>query len=321
MAGFSAIGGVLAQRNARIFYSGSIVCWTGSWVQRIATDWLAWELTHSVLWVSVIAFCNLAPSVVISPVAGAVADRIDRVRLTVASQFVAAGQAAILVALILTGLIRVEFIAALSAFNGMAETFAQPARQCLIPGLVPRKCLPGAVALNSLTYNIARFIGPALSGPMIAVWGVVPPIACNCFAFLFASLTMHLLHLDPAVRLGHRSSHSVLHDAVEGIRYVARHRGIGPLMLFAATVGMTLRAVPEMLPPYVADLFGRDARGLATLASTMGFAALLGGTLVAIRGRMGGLTRIAIMAGLVLAAATAGFVATHHFMVGVVCVG
>jgi MFS family permease len=320
VASFSAVGGVLAQRNARIFYAGSVACWTGSWMQRIATDWLAWELTHSVLWVSVIAFCNLAPSVVISPLAGAVADRIDRVHLTVASQFVAAGHAAVLVALILTGSIEVEFIAALSALNGIAETFAQPARQCLIPGLVPRAYLPGAVALNSLTYNIARFIGPALAGPMIAAWGVVPPIACNCLAFLFASFTMYLLWLDPTIRLGHRSSHSVWHDAVEGIRYVTRHRGIGPLFLFAAAVGMLLRSVPEMLPPYVADLFGRDARGLATLASTMGLAALAGGTIVAIRGRLGGLTRIAVTAGLVLAVATACFVATHHFAVGVVCI-
>ena len=132
---------------------------------------------------------------------------------------------------------------------------------------------------------------------------------------------MYLLRLDPAVRLGHRSTHSVLHDAIEGIRYVARHRGIGPLMLFAAAVGMMLRAVPEMLPPYVADLFGRDARGLATLASTMGFAALVGGTLVAIRGRLGGLTRIAVYAGLVMTLATACFVATHHFAIGVVCIG
>jgi MFS family permease len=320
VASLSAVGGVLAQRNARIFYAGSVACWTGSWMQRVATDWLAWELTHSVLWVSVIAFCNLAPSVVISPLAGAVADRIDRVRLTVASQFVAAGQAAILVALILTGAIRVEFIAALSAFNGMAETFAQPARQCLLPGLVPRIYLPGAVALNSLTYNTARFLGPALAGPMIAVWGVVPPIACNGVAFLFASLTMYLLRLDPAIRLGHRSSHSVWHDAAEGIRYVVHHRGIGPLFLFAATVGMMLRSVPEMLPPYVADLFGRDARGLATLASTMGLAALVGGTIVAIRGRFSGLTQIAVTAGLVMATATACFVATHQFAVGVVCI-
>ncbi len=259
MAGLSAIGGVLAQRNARIFSSGSIVCWTGSWIQRIATDWLAWELTHSALWVAIIAFCNLAPSVIVSPIAGAVADRMDRVHLTMASQFITVAQAVILVTLILTGLIRVEYMAVLTLCNGAAETFAQPARQCLIPGLVPRSHLAGAVALNSLTYNAARFVGPAISGPMIALWGVVPSICVNAVAFLYASLSMYLLRLDPAVRRGKPTGFSVMHDALDGIRYVAKHRGIGPLMLFAAVVGMTLRSIPEMLPPYVAD-----RRGLRT---------------------------------------------------------
>lgn len=319
MASLSAIGGVLAQRNARIFYSGSIVCWTGSWVQRIATDWLAWELTHSALWVSIIAFCNLAPSVIISPIAGAVADRMDRVRLTMASQFVTVAQAVVLVALITSGLIRIEYMALLTLCNGAAETFSQPARQCLIPGLVPRSHLPGAVALNSLTYNAARFMGPAISGPMIALWGVVPSIAVNAFAFLYASLTMYLLRLPPQVRLGQPTGHSVWHDALDGVRYVAKHRGIGPLMLFAATVGMTLRSVTEMLPPYVAA-FGKGAEGLATLASTMGCAALIGGFLVAIRGRMSGLTRIAVGCGGILAVFTAGFVATGWFPLGVVCI-
>ena len=320
VASLSAVGGVLAQRNAQIFYSGSVICWTGSWIQRIATDWLAWELTHSVMWVAVIAFCNLVPSVVISPIAGAVADRMDRVYLTVISQFVAAGQAAILVVLVLTGTIRIEYMAVLAACNGAAETFAQPARQCLLPGLVPRQYLPGAVALNSLTYNLARFIGPAISGPMIAAWGVVPSIAVNCFAFLYASVTMFMLRLDPAVRRSQRSTGSVLHDAIEGVRYVTRHRGIGPIMLFAATMGMLLRSVPEMLPPYVADLFGRGAEGLATLASAMGCAALVGGSYVAIRGRLQGLTRLALICGFCLALATAGFAATHYFPVGIVCI-
>ena len=320
MASLSAVGGVLKQRNARIFYTGSVVCWTGSWIQRIATDWLAWELTHSVLWVAVIAFCNLVPSVIISPIAGAAADRMDRVHLTMISQFVAAGQAAILVVLVLTGTIRIELMAILTAINGAAETFAQPARQCLIPGLVPRQYLPGAVALNSLTYNTARFIGPAISGPMIALWGVVPSIAVNCAAFLFASLSMVRLDLDPAIRRSQRVTGSILHDAIEGVRYVIGHRGIGPLMLFAATMGMLLRSVPEMLPPYVADLFGRGAEGLATLASAMGCEALIGGSYIAIRGRLRGLTQVALLAGGSLAIATAGFVATRYFPVGVVCI-
>ncbi|HEY8287893.1 MAG TPA: MFS transporter [Acetobacteraceae bacterium] len=168
--------------------------------------------------------------------------------------------------------------------------------------------------------NAARFVGPAISGPMIAVWGVVPSIAVNCVAYLYASVTMRMLRLDPAVRVGTRGTGSVLRDAMEGMRYVTRHRGIGPIMLFAATVGMTLRSVPEMLPPYVADLFGRGAEGLATLASAMGCAALIGGFMVAIRGRMGGLTRLAVGCGLLLALATALFVATHQFYFGVMCI-
>jgi hypothetical protein len=152
------------------------------------------------------------------------------------------------------------------------------------------------------------------------MWGVVPSIVVNALAFLYASLTLHMLKLDPSVRVGKPTGFSVLHDAFDGIRYVARHRGIGPLMLYAATVGMTLRSVPEMLPPYVADQFGRGAEGLATLASTMGCAALIGGFVVALRGRMAGLSRIAVGCGLILALATAGFVATHVFAIGVICI-
>lgn len=320
MASLSALSGVLRYRNARIFYSGSIVCWTGSWVQRIATDWLAWELTHSAFWVGVLAFATLIPSIVVSPIAGAISDRVDRVRLVIVSEFIAAGQAAALVALVLTGTIRIEFMVALAFINGAAETFAQPARQCLLPGLVDRQFLPGAVALNSLTYNIARFIGPALSGPMIVLWGVVPSIALNGFAFLYAAVTMAMLRLDPAIRMGQASPHSVLHDAIEGLRYVARHKGIGPMLLFAATAGMTLRSIPELLPPYVSVLFGRDADGLAILTSCMGVAAMCGGFWIAIRGRVEGLTQVAMVAVGVLICGCTLFVSTGSFEVAVIAI-
>ena len=288
-------------------------------MQKIATDWLTWQLTHSVLWVGIMAFCNLGPSVIASPIAGAVADRMDRVRLTVFFQFVSAAHAATLVSLILTGLIRVEIMAMLEVVLGVSNAFGQPARQCLVPALVPRSELPGAVALNSLCFNAARFIGPAISGPLIALFGVVPPILCNCAGFVFASATILALRIDPRFRRGHAPTASVLAEVRDGLLYVARHPGFGPIFLFAACVGVLLRAVPEMMPPFVAQLFGRGAEGLAILASTMGVAALLGGILVAVRGRLSGLTGIAITAGLCLMLATGGFVATHSFAVGVAC--
>lgn len=320
MAGLSSIGRVLAYRNARIFYTGSVVSWTGLWMQRVATDWLAWQLTHSPLWVGIIAFCSLGPSILVSPIAGAMADRLDRVRLTSFTQLFVSLHAATLVFLILTGLIRVEIIAGLELLVGIAQTFAQPSRQGLVPGLVPRAELAGAVALNSLSFNLARCIGPALSGVMIALFGVVPSIACNCLAYLYASLTLPLINVAPEYRRGHAPTGSVWQEAIDGLRYVARHSGMAPMFLFAASVGTLLRAVPEMLPPFVAELFSRGAEGLAILASTMGFAALTGGLLVAMRGRVAGLSRYALGSGLALALATAGFVATHSFVAGVICI-
>jgi MFS family permease len=319
MASLGAIRRVLSQRNAQIFYAGSLTSWTGLWMQRVATDWLAWQLTHSPLWVGVMAFCNLGPSVIASPIAGAVADRVDRVRMTMVTQLISAAHASILVTLILTGLIRIEIMAALEVCLGLAQAFSQPARQCLVPGLVPRADLPSAVALNSLCFNLARFVGPALSGPLVALFGVVPPIALNCCAYLFASATMPLLRLPPGARIGHAATASVWREAADGIAYVARHGGMGPLMLFAAAIGMLMRSVPEMLSPFIAQLFSRGAEGLAVIASTMGLAALAGGMLVAARGRLAGLSGIAVAAGMLLVVGTVGFVATPSFHVAVGC--
>ena len=320
MASLAAIRGVLALRNTRIFYGCSALSWTGLWVQQIATDWLAWELTHSALWVGILAFCNLGPSVFVSPFAGAVSDRIDRLRLTIATQLITAAHAATLIVLVLTDTIRIEYMAILQVLLGISQSFAQPARQSLVPGMVSRADLPGAVALNSLTYNIARSVGPGIGGLLVAIGGVVPGMVVNCIGYLIASATMPLLRLDPATRRGHPpTGRSVLREALDGIRYVARHPGMGPLFIYAAIIGILVRSVPEMLPPYVAGLWGKGPEGLATLASTMGLAALAGGFVIAARGRLQGLARYAIYSGLVMTIGTGAMIATHSFTFAVIC--
>lgn len=319
MAGFSSIRTVLSRRNTQIFYGCSLGSWTGLWVQKVAVDWLAWELTHSALWVAVLAFCNLAPSVLISPFAGAVSDRVDRLRLTVITQLITAAHAFTLATLTLTGTIRYEYIAVLEVLVGCSQAFAQPARQSLVPGMVPRSELPGAVALNSLTYNMSRSIGPGIGGVILVAWGIAPCMLVNCAAYLIASVSMPMLQLDPATRRGHTPTGSVLREALDGIKYVVRHPGMGPLFLYAAVIGVLIRSVVEMLPPFVAGIYGQGAQGLAALSSAIGLAALVGGTLIALRGRLSGLCAITIGSGVVIAVATAGFVATNSFAFGMVC--
>ena len=319
MASLAGIGRVLASRNTRIYFGCSLFAWTGQWVQKIATDWLAWELTHSPAWVGVIAFCNLAPSVIASPFAGAAADRMDRIRLTVLSQLVTAGHAAVLIMLVYTGTIRIELMAALEVLLGTTQAFAAPARQSLLPGMVSRADMPGAVALNSLCFNLARSIGPAIGGVIVALAGVLPCLLVNMVGFLAASVTMPSLQLDKLYRRGHAPSGSVLHEAVEGIQYAARHPGVGPLLLFAAIVGVLVRSVPETLPPFVDQLFHRGPEGLATLSSSIGLAALAGGLLIAAHGRLSGLCRASIAGAVALSLATIGFVATGSFAMACLC--
>jgi MFS family permease len=320
VASLAAIRSVLRQRNTRLFYGCSALSWTGLWVQQIATDWLAWTLTHSAFWVGVLAFCNLGPSVIVSPFAGALSDRLDRVRLTMATQLFTSAHSAILAALTLTGLIRIEYMAVLQVLLGISQSFAQPARQSLVPGMVARADLPGAVALNSLTYNIARSVGPGIGGVLVATGGVVPGMIVNCVGYLIASMTMPMLVLADDIRRGHPpTGRSVLREAIDGVAYVARHAGMAPLFIYAAIVGVFARSVPEMLAPFVAGLFQKGPEGLATLATTMGLAALAGGMFIAARGRLRGLSRLTIAAGLAMSLGTLLFVATRSFPFAVVC--
>lgn len=288
-------------------------------MHRIAVMWLAWELTGSAFWVGMVAFCDLAPAIIFSPIAGAVADRMNRVKLTMIAQSVIAAQALGIGILTWMGVISIGPLLVFEVIGGIAASFAQPARQALMPGLVPRADLPAAVACNSLCFNVARFLGPAIAGPMVAFWGVVPAILCNVVAYVAATATLPMLRVEPTHLQGHAPEASLLAETVEGIRYAANHPGIGPILLFAGISAILLRGVQEVLPPYVERLFGQGAAGLAMLTAAIGIGALIAGLWVASRGRLTGTTRLAVLATGGSAITAIGFVATGFFPFAVLC--
>jgi MFS family permease len=319
MAALGTLTRALSHRNARIFFGASLAAWTGLWMHRIAVSWLAWELTGSAFWVGVVAFCDLAPAVVVSPFAGAVADRADRLRMTMLSQSAIGLNAAAIALLVAMDWMTIGLLLVLEVLGGIAASFTQPARQSLMPGLVPRADLPAAVALNSLTFNVARFIGPALAAPIIAVAGVWPPIALNALAYALATATTPLLRVEAAARRGHAATASLFGEMVDGLRYAARHPGLGPILAFSAVAAMLLRGVQEILPPFVERIFGLGAEALAGLTAAFGVGALAAGLVVAARGRLAGTTRLAVLGVAALALATAGFAATGWFAFGLLC--
>lgn len=319
LAPFGALGRALSHRDARLFFTASLTSWTGLWVHRIAVAWLAWEMTKSPFWVGMVAFADLAPAVVFSPFAGAIADRMDRVKLTMIAQSAIALQAATVGLLIVTGHLTIGLLLVLEMCSGIAASFAQPARQSLMPGLVPRADLPAAVACNSLCFNVARFIGPAIAGPLIAFGGVAPAVFLNSIAYLIATFTMPMLRVDAAQRRGHAPEGSVFAEMAAGFRYAGRHPGIGPLLTFAAVASVLMRGVQEILPPFVERLFDRGADGLAMLTASIGVGALISGLWVASRGQLTGTTRLAVGAVGAQALFTIGFVATGYFPLALAC--
>jgi MFS family permease len=317
-SGLISIRRILRSRNGRVFFGGSLLAWTGLWMQRIAVGWVAWDLSGSAFWLGVVAFADLFPAVVASPIAGAVADRTDRVRLTITVQAVIVAQALLLAGLTALGEITIARLIVLELLLGVAQAFAQPARQSLLPGLVPREDLAGAVALNSLTFNVARFTGPACAGLLIVEAGIAVPMAANALFYLVATTTLLLLVVAPGDRIGHAPSRSIIAETVDGFRYVARHPGIGRMMVYAGVMGVLARPFLELMPAFADGMFGRGAEGLAMLTSTTGLGALVAGILFVLRGGVRGLTLIALVAGLCMALGGLVLAATDIFAIGLV---
>jgi MFS family permease len=167
LAGLGNISRTLAHRDFGIYVAGNSVSLIGTWMQRIGVGWLAWELSHSGAVLGLVAFADLFPGVLIGPFGGALADRADRLRVIKVAQTLIMLQALALFVLTASGGINVPLLVALVLFQGAVIGFNQPARLALIPSLVPRPDLATAVAINSIVFNTARFIGPALAGVVI----------------------------------------------------------------------------------------------------------------------------------------------------------
>ncbi|HEY7662785.1 MAG TPA: MFS transporter [Xanthobacteraceae bacterium] len=306
----------LRNPNFALYAAGSAVSLIGMWMQRIAIGWLTWQLTGSGLWLGIVAFADFFPVVLIGPVAGAAADRWDRLRVVKISQTISLVQATVLFLLTASGHMTIELLVALTAFQGMVVAFNQPARLALVPSLVPAADLATAVAINSIVFNLARFIGPACAGPAIVWSGVSAAFAANAVSYLAFLLALARIRI-PADVSAPSQRRSLLADLTEGIRYTASHPGIAALLVLLIAIGVGGRPLSELLPGIVAEVFGSGAGGLSLLASSMGAGAILGGLWLGHRAHSSDLTQVAIAGSIGAALATVTAIATARMWLAV----
>ena len=305
-------------RNYRYFATGNFTSQIGYWIQRVAQAWLAWQLTHSGTWLGLVAAADLIPNVVISPFAGALADRVDRIRVIRLTQYVAILQATALAILSFSDAITVEELFLLIFALGFVNAFNQPARLALIPSLVDSATLPSAVAINSLIFNIARFIGPAIAGVVIAEGSVGLAFAINAATYFVFSFALARVKLPRDKHLP--SQRHFLRQTFEGYLYAVRHPGIGQMMMLFAVTTVGIRGYNELFPGFADVVFHRGAQGLAWLTATMGLGAIIGGLCMIRRGRVSGLTALAINHTLWMTLCVLGFAVTESYWLALVAV-
>ncbi len=276
----------LRHRNFVIVEAAGWLTAAGVWLYRIGIGVLAWDLTHSGFWLGVIAVAEAGPGIVIAPIAGALADRHDRLVLARIVQFFIMIVTALLAALTLAGLVDIWVLVALTALHGIGAGFWMPVRMAIAPNLVPREDLAPAITLHSTLFNLGRFLGPAIGAPIMAIWGpggVFVAIAASYLVFLVALFGVKLVNPDRRAEAGR----SMIAHLKEGLVFAARHPAIKYLFLYMIFGSVLLRAYMDLLPGLSETLFAHDPKvGVPILVSAAGLGAIVASILI------GSLTRM-----------------------------
>lgn len=273
----------LAQPNYGRYAMGNAVSLIGHWVQRVAVGWLAWELTHSATWLGIVSLADLAPVVLMGPLGGALADRHSPLRITLITQALAMVAAAVLTIVTMSGTMTAPLLAVLVLVHGAIMAFNQPARLALVYSLVDREHLPSAIAFNSVVFNLARFIGPAIAGAALVFSGPALAFGLNTVSFIAFLIALTQIKITTTKQVKSKANSSLLADIREGAAYALGHPQIGPLLIFAAVVSICTRSYVELLPGFADEVLSGGAATLAILSSAMGIGAVSSGLWLANR--------------------------------------
>jgi len=319
--GLHRIWQTLREPNFSRYILGNGISLIGTWMQRIAVGWLTWELTHSPAWLGIIAMADFFPVVLMGPLGGALADRVDRVRIMISAQMFATVAALVLFGLALSGEINEWYLVAITFCTGAAVGLNQASRMALAPSLVPRDQLPTAIAINSMIFNLARFIGPIASAAVIKIWGIEASFAFNALSYL--ALIIALLSLKWPARVDSpmpRPRQPLWLDIREGITFTLRHPAIRLIMIIMTTSSFCLRPIVDLLPGLASDVFLQGVDGYATMIAMLGAGALVGGFWMAQRGKLEDLPRIALIGTLCVILANAALISSGSFTTALVCI-
>jgi MFS family permease len=279
--GFAA----LRHRNYRYYWSGQVVSLVGTWMQSVSQPWLVLLLGGSPIQLGFVLALQYMPAMLLAPLGGVMADRVDKRKTLMAAQAVAMLQAVLLFTLTLTGVVEIWHVMLLATMLGFVNAVEMPVRQSFAAELVPRDDLMNAIALNSASFNLARVVGPAIAGVMLALFGPAFNFGLNAVSYFAVLIGLWLMRPGELHRVERPDRFaSVRSSLAEGFRYARRTPNVlWPLVLLGgmATFGMNFQT---LLPLYARDTLQVGAEEYGALFAVMGVGSLIGSLSLAFSG-------------------------------------
>jgi MFS family permease len=312
--------GAFAYREYRLLWIGLVISNTGSWMATLAQGWLVVELSPAPalapFYLGIIGFVRAAPVLLLSGVAGTIADRVDRRRLLVVTQSTLGLSGFILAVLSQLRVVQIWHVVLLAGISACALTFDAPTRQSLVPHLVGPRELMNAIGLNSAAFNGPGIIGPALGGILVSSVGVSATFYLNALSFGAVIVALLLMTPKPPVRVPQRPG--VWQELVNGLGYIRGKPAILSLFLLAALVAIVARPYIQLLPAFVKSTLHGGPDTLGVMMAGSGLGALCGSIAVAFVGTRHHRGRLATVCATIAGLALLGFSLTKTVFVGAI---
>ena len=291
-------------RDFRLMFTGACISSIGTWMQNLAQAWLVLDISKSPFYLGLDAFLAGIPIFFFSLIGGVVADRVERRKVLLMSQYVQMSSAFILTALILVGAVRIWEILCLSFVVGLAQSFGGPAYAALIPSLVSKEDMPNAIALNSIQFNVARVLGPAIGGLALDNLGAVWCFGLNGLSFLAPIVSLTILNTR---YLPEKTGESIFASMKKGFKFIRHQGAMEGLIVLGFCVTALGIPMTTFLPWFAREVF-RGGPGTFTLfLCASGSGAVAGALGVAFLGNIRNKGRLALTMLVVLGGGISGF--------------
>jgi len=301
----------LKVKDFRLYWFGMLISLVGTWIQATAQSWLVFQLTNSVFLLGLVAFLGSIPVFLLSLFGGVAADRIEKKKILLFTQYAFMLLAFVLAVLTQFKLITAWQIMVIAVLNGVVMSFDAPSRQAVIVDLVGKDNLPNAIALNSAAFNSSRMIGPALAGIFIAVIGMSGCFYLNGISFMAAIIALSMIRINTGAK--RESKNFLYHDLMEGLKFIRRQRIIMILMIMVGVTSLFGVSYATLMPVFANSILRVGVKGLGMLMSASGVGALIAALILAGLGDFRHKGRLLIISALVFSLSLVLFGVSHSY--------